>query len=256
MPLRRWLFFGPVRPVGTLRDGRNLKRTEMKHAHPIIDRNPAGLRHPQLPITEPHAGTHSKPICHHVRWIALAAVLIGCLTTAALGATLPIIPLPAQMQPRPGVFTLCPSQPVPGVPARASTRIFVDSASLQNGQYLAMMLFRSTGYQFVVATNSAAGPIRGAVLLTTVNANSGLGAEGYELTVAPDSVVVRAPAQAGVFYGVQSLLQLLPPQILSPQPVAGVTWTAPCVYIQDQPRFGWRGRHARRVAALRGQAGD
>ena len=39
----------------------------------------------------------------------------------------------------------------------------------------------------------------------------------------------------------QSLLQLFPPQILSPRPVSGVTWTAPCVYIQDQPRFPWRG---------------
>ena len=102
-------------------------------------------------------------------------------------------------------------------------------------------MFKSTGYQFVVATNGSAGPVRGALLLTTVNALSSLGAEGYELTVAPDSVVIRAPAQAGLFYGVQSLLQLFPPQILSPQPVTGVAWVAPCVYIQDQPRFAWRG---------------
>ncbi len=68
-----------------------------------------------------------------------------------------------------------------------------------------------------------------------------LGAEGYELTVAPDSVVIRAPAAAGAFYGVQSLLQLLPPQVLSRRPVSGVQWTIPCVYIQDAPRFPWRG---------------
>jgi hexosaminidase len=40
---------------------------------------------------------------------------------------------------------------------------------------------------------------------------------------------------------VQSLLQLLPPEILSPRPVTGIAWTAPCVYIQDTPRFPWRG---------------
>ena len=117
----------------------------------------------------------------------------------------------------------------------------MDSPSLQTGQYLATTLFKSTGSQFTVVTNGAAGPIRGAILLTTVNGLTSLGAEGYELTVAPDSVVVRAPAQAGVFYGVQSLLQLLPPQILSPKAVTGVAWTAPCVYIEDQPRFAWRG---------------
>jgi hexosaminidase len=163
------------------------------------------------------------------------------LASAAVGAAPAIIPLPQQMQVRPGVFTLCPSQPIPGAPARATQKILVDSASLQTGQYLATILFKSTGCQFVVATNGSAGPVRAALLLTTVNALSGLGAEGYELTVAPDSVVIRAPAQAGLFYGVQSLLQLFPPQILAQRPVSGVAWTAPCVYIQDQPRFTWRG---------------
>ena len=68
-----------------------------------------------------------------------------------------------------------------------------------------------------------------------------VGTEGYELTVAPDSVVIRAPAQAGAFYGVQSLLQLLPPQIYSPTIVTNVPWVAPCVYIQDYPLYSWRG---------------
>lgn len=189
----------------------------------------------------PHRTAATNPVTRYARWIALSSLAFASLTAATLAATLPVIPLPVTMTNRQGVFTLCPGQPVPGVPARAATKIYVDSASLQNGQYLAMMLFRSTGNEFVVATNAAAGPIRGAVLLTTVNALSTLGAEGYELSIAPDSVVVRAPAQAGVFYGVQSLLQLLPPQIMSPQPVTGVAWTAPCVYIQDYPRFPWRG---------------
>jgi hypothetical protein len=102
------------------------------------------------------------------------------------------------MTTRPGVFTLCSTQLVVGASAQATVKILVDAASQQNGQFLTATLLKSTGYQFVVATNGAAGPIRGAILLTTVNALSTLGAEGYELTVAPDSVVVRAPAQAGV----------------------------------------------------------
>ena len=39
----------------------------------------------------------------------------------------------------------------------------------------------------------------------------------------------------------QTLLQLLPPQIYSPYTVTGVAWTAPCVYIQDYPLYSWRG---------------
>jgi hexosaminidase len=171
----------------------------------------------------------------------LAGAVLWSLTGTFLGATPAIIPLPQQMQTRPGVFTLCPSRSMAGASAPASTRVLVDSSSQETGQFLAGALFRSTGCQLVVATNSGTVPVKGAVLLTTVNALPSLGAEGYELTVSPDSVVIRAPAPAGVFYGVQSLLQLFPPQILAPRPVRGVPWTAPCVYIQDQPRFAWRG---------------
>lgn len=164
------------------------------------------------------------------------------LTTTAFAATTPsLIPLPQQMQVRAGQFTLCPSQTIAGLPARSTTRILVDGASQASGEYLAALLLKSTGYQFPIVTNLGALPVKGAILLTTVNAKTNLGAEGYELTVAPDSVVIRAPTTAGVFYGIQSFLQLLPPQIVALQPVAGVAWTAPCVYIQDQPRFVWRG---------------
>jgi hypothetical protein len=137
-----------------------------------------------------------------------------------------IIPWPATVTNRPGIFTLCPSQPYPAAPAQALMQILVDSASQQTGQYLAAALFRSTGYQFQLSTSTATDAVRGAILITTSNALTSLGAEGYELTVAPDSVVIRAPAQAGAFYGVQSLLQLLPPQIYSPRIVSGVSWVA------------------------------
>ncbi|EEF61837.1 beta-N-acetylhexosaminidase [Pedosphaera parvula] len=169
------------------------------------------------------------------------SLLLSFLAVVTLGAAPAIIPLPVQTQIRPGIFTLCPTQQVAGAFGHAIVKILVDSSSFENGQYLAATLRKSTGYEFAVVTNSSAGPVRASILLTTVNALPALGPEGYELTVAPDAVVVRAPAAAGVFYGVQSLLQLFPPEVLAQRPVAGVQWTAPCVYIQDQPRFAWRG---------------
>jgi hexosaminidase len=170
----------------------------------------------------------------------VALVFLLSAMTAFAGAPA-LVPLPKQMQLRAGLFTLCPSQPIPGAPAHALTKILVDGASQETGQYLAALLFKSTGYKFQLVTNAGVSTVKRAILLTTVNANTNLGVEGYELTVAPDSVVIRAPASAGVFYGVQSLLQLLPPEVLGPRPVQGVAWTAPCVFIQDAPRFPWRG---------------
>ena len=128
-------------------------------------------------------------------------------------------------------------------PAQAPTKILVDAASLARpASTWPALLLKSTGNQFQVATNAGVSPVKGAILLTTVNALTEPGRRGLRTDgCAGLGRHPRARRRPGVFYGVQSLLQLLPPQILAPQPVSGVQWTAPCVYIQDQPRFPWRG---------------
>lgn len=167
--------------------------------------------------------------------------LFALAATTEHAATPAIIPLPQEMQLRPGVFTLCPAQAPTAAPGHPLVKIYTDVFSQQTGDYLAEQLFKSTGQQFAVITTGANGPIRNGILLTTVNANTNLNSQGYELTVAPDSVVIRGPTTAGVFYGVQTLLQLLPPQVLASQPASNVVWTVPCLYIFDQPQYLWRG---------------
>lgn len=68
-----------------------------------------------------------------------------------------------------------------------------------------------------------------------------LGKEGYQLSVTPNHITIRANKAAGLFYGVQSLLQLFPAEIESKELADGIDWTAPCVEITDYPRVGWRG---------------
>src|SRR4030042_1745310 len=59
--------------------------------------------------------------------------------------------------------------------------------------------------------------------------------------VSPRRISIRAKEPAGLFYGIQTLLQLLPEQVLSRTKVEGVEWKVPSVRITDYPRFGWRG---------------
>jgi len=164
----------------------------------------------------------------------LAGPVIFLLAATAFGAdtNLPaIIPLPQQLELRAGVFQLAPG-----------TEIFANFASRQTARQLATRLRQSSGYPLKVAVKWGANrAMPNAILLTTRNANTNLGTEGYELTVATNSVVVRAPTQAGLFYGAQTLLQLLPPEIFSTNRVTNVDWQIPCAQIADWPRFKWRG---------------
>jgi len=171
----------------------------------------------------------------------LAPVLGLVFAASALAAPPALIPLPQVLQTNAGSFTLCPPQVIPGAPAPAPTTLLVDGAGRETAEYLATLLFKSTGYRYQIATNSGVAAVPQAILLTTNSALTNVGSEGYELTVSNNSVVIRAPTTAGLFYGAQSLLQLLPPEIFSLQPVTGVPWTIPCVYIKDWPRFPWRG---------------
>ena len=121
----------------------------------------------------------------------------------------------------------------------ADTTIVAAGAAAAVGQQLAAALAPATGiWPKVVATSTQdAGTIR----LRIDRSPSSLGAEGYRLSVTPQQVTISAPKPAGLFYGVQSLRQLLPPAIFREATVQGVDWAIPCVEIEDAPRFAWRG---------------
>jgi hexosaminidase len=87
---------------------------------------------------------------------------------------------------------------------------------------------------------AATSPPTGAPPVRLRTSSSDRGAEGYELTVTPDGVTIAASAPAGWFYGVQTLLQLLPPDATAPRSRRSA-WRLPCVRIVDGPRFRWRG---------------
>ena len=66
-----------------------------------------------------------------------------------------------------------------------------------------------------------------------------LGDEGYRLIVDTDTVEIQGKSAAGVFYGLQSLRQLMPTSGWN----GSHSFSVPAVIIEDQPRFSWRGAH-------------
>jgi hexosaminidase len=63
-----------------------------------------------------------------------------------------------------------------------------------------------------------------------------LGKEGYQLNISPNCIEIAANTEAGLFYGVQSLIQLLPWNGKTNKPIS-----LNCIEIVDYPRFEWRG---------------
>jgi len=66
------------------------------------------------------------------------------------------------------------------------------------------------------------------------------GEEGYHLTITKSQIIIEAQHAKGLFYGVETLRQLLPAEIEKKKPDQK-NWTVPCLAITDKPRFKWRG---------------
>ena len=81
---------------------------------------------------------------------------------------------------------------------------------------------------------------KGKIQLTLVE-DADLGKEGYRLHVTKKHIELQANEPAGIFYGVQSLLQMLPKEIKSKEVQQNVDWTIQCGDIVDKPEFPWRG---------------
>jgi N-acetyl-beta-hexosaminidase len=158
---------------------------------------------------------------------AVLIVTVGVSPAAAARAATPafpnvVVPAPVSATANGDTFTLT-----------SSATIATDVAGV--GDYLAAILRTSTGYAIPVSVGG-----QGTITLSLSGAPASVGTEGYQLTVTATAVTVQANAAAGLFTGVQTLLQLLPPAIQSPT-VASGPWTAPGGTVVDYPRFGHRG---------------
>lgn len=94
------------------------------------------------------------------------------------------------------------------------------------------------GKKVEVKTNASNADIE---LSLNRSADPKIGDEGYILNVTPQKINIRANKPAGLLYGVQTLLQLMPPEIESDQREENVSWQLPVVEVVDYPRVAWRG---------------
>ena len=107
------------------------------------------------------------------------------------------------------------------------------------GQYLAGKLIPATGFNLPITEADGKQP-SGSIYLTMKGGDAQLGDEGYELTITEDGISLVANKPAGLFYGVQTLRQLLPAKVEQSTTQEG-PWEVATGTIRDFPEFAWRG---------------
>lgn len=144
--------------------------------------------------------------------VLIAAFVSGLMSGAAAAASPPLLPLPAKIAPQQGRFDF-----------RHARIAATDGGERAAADRLALLLRRTGSPQF---PSSPEGDIRfrrnGAIA----------GEEAYRLTVTPKGVTVEAATDAGLFYGAETLWQLI---------AASKDGTIAAVAIEDAPAFAWRG---------------
>ncbi len=164
--------------------------------------------------------------CAVMPYTMFAAIQLETTNSAGNGG-LPIIPQPASVQRQSGLFML-------------SERVVVvaGSANLRDDAALFVEHLRLVcGVQLRVSSSM---PTSAKASIQLINGDSSLPQDGYTLTITPNTITIRGGKGAGVWYGLQSLLQLAGAASHTDKQRS---IEVPCAVIQDAPRFSWRGMH-------------
>lgn len=179
--------------------------------------------------------SHKYPFTNMKQLISMCAGAVLCLLASCGGAPtqqmpynkgINIIPTPKELTQNEGFFTLGRNMTL-----QAST-----PEAKVVAEYFSSKINGATGYNTTLGDEAAKGDIKLIIDDAAVTND-----EGYTLDVTTKGVTVKAKTPQGLFYGMQTFMQLLPAEIESPELVRGIAWTAPCATVKDEPRFAYRG---------------
>jgi len=139
-----------------------------------------------------------------------------------------IIPKPMKLESSNGRFLIT-----------SNTKIIVDGRLKQEGSYLAEMLNSPTGFDIPYEI----GKDKGNNTISLIIDDQIKQNEAYKISVEHQSITISGKTAKGVFYGIQTLRQLLPEELERNLVSKEIEWTIPCVKIEDGSRYSYRGMH-------------
>jgi hexosaminidase len=158
-----------------------------------------------------------------MRRSAVFILFILMLPCFAQSQTLNIIPEPAKVEVKEGVFTITPS-----------TKIITQASGVNNSINFLNNYFKKY-YGFELKTSKNKTDEKNAIVLNYARLDNSI-AGAYNLNVDQDKIYIEGNDEQGVFCGIQTLIQLLPAEKVN-------TLTVQQCNIVDSPRFAYRGLH-------------
>lgn len=159
--------------------------------------------------------------------LLVSAFFLSCDNNKTVsGSQIPgIIPRPVEIVTMPGFFEM-------------NNRTFIniqnnDIQSLRLVKFLNDLAVNYIGARLEVSAKN----LKNNFICLRINQDLNLGQEGYHMLIDHDKILIEGSAPHGIFYGIQTLRQILPP--VKSQPSVRL----PSIEITDQPRFSWRGLH-------------
>ena len=147
-----------------------------------------------------------------------------------------VVPRPVSLKTKPGTFKV-----------DDQTTLLVaagDVEMMKIAHFFAEQLHMAGGPEMIAKETPGTDHNQNAIVFARTKGQAGNAAEGYSLKVTPKQIRITAESGAGLFYGIQTLLQLMPAEICEPRTrIAGRSWEVQCVEIKDAPRYPYRGMH-------------
>ncbi|WP_435352637.1 beta-N-acetylhexosaminidase [Emticicia sp. SJ17W-69] len=173
-------------------------------------------------------------------------IIFYCLISTAWGQNIyNIIPQPDSLIAKSGVFVINNETRVilqtNEAPVSAVAKLLTSQVALTTG----MKLFTEVSLPKIAKVDPKTKKAIPSAPLTNVilfaRPTIPMPEDHYELLVEPNLITITASASQGYFYALQTIFQLLPPEIYTANKVTGLQLTVPCVNIIDKPRFEHRG---------------
>ncbi|PXV64152.1 hexosaminidase [Dysgonomonas alginatilytica] len=170
------------------------------------------------------------PVCT----VALAMLVSSCGSTETpiqkpYNEGINVTPIPLELKQNEGNFELT-----------KSAVFAVNDPSLDKvASYFAAKIKNSTGYDLDIKTGVPSSNF----ISLNLDKDIAVNGEGYLVEVTEKGIDIKAKTPQGVFYAMQTVMQLLPAEIESPTLIKYIAWKVPNVSIKDEPRFPYRGQH-------------